>query len=251
MAIYNLFGLNTVSGIVVLDASGKLAVLSEGASPRPGDVVISAVDNVDVGENVSIQLIGSDGASQNIEVDNIIAQIEAGQDPTLDDDQAPAAGDDAGSSLTLSAGVQRDGAETIAETMFETQGLIAQGLTATQSTALLRFFETISIPRVASISTIPDDSITEGDSFTFRVTLDSETSIATTFPVTLPSSPDVALADISFSNGVTLGDDGRLNVPAGVSAFDIILPTVDDDEVEATEIYTLAVDGVEATGTIL
>ncbi|WP_162674719.1 hypothetical protein, partial [Vibrio variabilis] len=70
------------------------------------------------------------------------------------------------------------------------------------------------------------------------------------YPLTLPESVDVDTASISFTNNVTLVD-GNLNVPVGVTTFDIILPTVDDELVEPTETYTLSVDGVDATGSIL
>jgi hypothetical protein len=60
----------------------------------------------------------------------------------------------------------------------------------------------------------------------------------------------VDIANITFSDGVTLVGN-NLNVPAGVTTFDIILPTVDDSLVELEETYTLSVDGVQSTGTII
>ncbi|GAL24456.1 T1SS secreted agglutinin RTX [Vibrio variabilis] len=95
-----------------------------------------------------------------------------------------------------------------------------------------------------------DDSVVEGNDLVFSVTLSEQTQSPVEYPLTLPSSPDVDTTNISFSNGVTL-TDGTLNVPAGVTSFNIIVPTVDDELVEPTETYTLSVDGVDSTGNIL
>jgi len=48
-----------------------------------------------------------------------------------------------------------------------------------------------------------------------------------------------------------LNDNGTITVPAGIQAFSITVPTVDDSEIEATETYSIKVDDVSATGTIL
>ncbi|WP_162674607.1 hypothetical protein, partial [Vibrio variabilis] len=87
-------------------------------------------------------------------------------------------------------------------------------------------------PTVESIEVAgEDDSVIEGDNLVFSVTLSETTQSPVEYPLTLPESVDVDLANISFSNNVTLVD-GNLNVPVGVTTFDIILPTVDDELVE-------------------
>ncbi|MGF1775192.1 hypothetical protein L4C42_23315, partial [Vibrio wakamikoensis] len=106
-------------------------------------------------------------------------------------------------------------------------------------------------PFVTSVEvTNEDDSVTEGESLVFSVTLSEATQSPVEYPLSLPDSDDVNTSSISFTNGVTLVD-GKINVPVGVTTFDIILPTVDDQFVEPTESYTLNVDGVESTGNIL
>ncbi|GAL24455.1 T1SS secreted agglutinin RTX [Vibrio variabilis] len=106
-------------------------------------------------------------------------------------------------------------------------------------------------PSIKSIDVAgDDDSVVEGNDLVFNVTLSEQTQSPVEYPLTLPASPDVDISSISFTNGVTLVD-GMLNVPIGVTTFDIVLPTVDDTLVEPTETYTLTLDGVNSTGSIL
>ena len=56
---------------------------------------------------------------------------------------------------------------------------------------------------------------------------------------------------LSFTNGVTLdAATGMLTVPAGVSSFEVIAPTVNDTRSEATESLILNIDGLFAVGSI-
>ncbi|WP_326492009.1 VCBS domain-containing protein [Vibrio maritimus] len=143
MSVFTLHGLAQVSGTLVVDANGQLVVLPLGADPRPGDVVIRVLDNEEVGDDINIELVQEDGSVEDIELDAdaeaIIAQIEGGEDPTQNEEQATAAGQISGSSLTLTGAVARDGEEVIAATQFDTSALEAQGLTTTQSLTLLQF----------------------------------------------------------------------------------------------------------------
>ncbi|MCJ2379009.1 hypothetical protein LNL84_19655, partial [Vibrio sp. ZSDZ34] len=103
-------------------------------------------------------------------------------------------------------------------------------------------------PSITSVDvTADDDTVVEGEDLVFNVQLSEATQSPVTYPITLPESLDVDVENISFSDGVTLDEEGNLNVPAGVSAFNITLPTVDDNEVEPTESYSLEVDEVPAT----
>ncbi|MGF1770680.1 Ig-like domain-containing protein [Vibrio wakamikoensis] len=106
-------------------------------------------------------------------------------------------------------------------------------------------------PSIESIDVAgDDDSVVEGNDLVFNVTLSEQTLSPVEYPLTLPASLDVDISGISFSNGVTLVD-GMLNVPIGVTTFNIVLPTVDDTLVEPTETYTLTIDGVDSMGSIL
>ncbi|OIN26320.1 VCBS domain-containing protein [Vibrio barjaei] len=154
MSALSLFGLAKVSGTLVIDAQGKLTILPEGSEPRPGDVVINVLNDTEVGEDINLVLIQEEGESQEIDVsdidaEEIIAAIEAGEDPTQNEDQATAAGEANGSSPTTTGAIERDGSQTLAKTQFDTSGLEAQGLTATQSNTLLQILVN-SAPQILS-----------------------------------------------------------------------------------------------------
>ncbi|MGR5296628.1 VCBS domain-containing protein, partial [Vibrio mediterranei] len=154
MSALSLFGLAKVSGTLVIDAQGKLTILPEGSEPRPGDVVINVLNDTEVGEDIDLVLIQEEGESQEIDVsdidaEEIIAAIEAGEDPTQNEDQATAAGEANGSSPTTTGAIERDGSQTLAKTQFDTSGLEAQGLTATQSNTLLQILVN-SAPQILS-----------------------------------------------------------------------------------------------------
>ncbi|EME0095732.1 tandem-95 repeat protein, partial [Vibrio parahaemolyticus] len=71
----------------------------------------------------------------------IISAIEQGQDPSaVDEEFAPAAGENGGSSLQTSATIVRDGTELLASTSFETIGIESLGLSQTQVLALNDLF---------------------------------------------------------------------------------------------------------------
>ncbi|ASI91682.1 VCBS domain-containing protein [Vibrio mediterranei] len=154
MSALSLFGLAKVSGTLVIDAQGKLTILPEGTEPRPGDVVINVLNDTEVGEDLDLVLIQEEGESQEIDVsdidaEEIIAAIEAGEDPTQNEDQATAAGEANGSSPTTTGAIERDGSQTLAQTQFDTSGLEAQGLTSTQSNTLLQVLVN-SAPQILS-----------------------------------------------------------------------------------------------------
>ncbi|MFC5080453.1 Calx-beta domain protein [Vibrio thalassae] len=154
MSALSLFGLAKVSGTLVIDAQGKLTILPEGSEPRPGDVVINVLNDTEVGEDLDLVLIQEEGKSQEIDVsdidaEEIIAAIEAGEDPTQNQEQATAAGNSNGSSPTATGAIERDGSQTLAKTQFDTSALEAQGLTATQSNTLLQVLVN-SAPQILS-----------------------------------------------------------------------------------------------------
>ncbi|MGY5540505.1 cadherin domain-containing protein, partial [Vibrio brasiliensis] len=132
------------STTVVIDVNGDIRELLPGEVPAPGEVIVvlgqDATANADSPTGIEAQLIG-EGGNLELNLDNeiasIIEQIEQGVDPTQNDDFATAAGGQDGSSLTGSGDIDRTGTETLAETQFDTSGLESQGLSETQSLALL------------------------------------------------------------------------------------------------------------------
>ncbi|MDF4475273.1 tandem-95 repeat protein, partial [Vibrio parahaemolyticus] len=126
--------------VVVIGLDGKLRVLTEGQQPLPGEVVVTSTD---VGPlDLNVQLTQEQGSKDvTDDVLQIISAIEQGQDPSVVDEEfAPAAGENGGSSLQTSATIVRDGTELLASTSFETIGIESLGLSQTQVLALNDLF---------------------------------------------------------------------------------------------------------------
>ncbi|WP_415671481.1 tandem-95 repeat protein, partial [Vibrio parahaemolyticus] len=99
--------------------------------------------STDVGPlDLNVQLTQEQGSKDvTDDVLQIISAIEQGQDPSaVDEEFAPAAGEDGGSSLQTSATIVRDGTELLASTSFETIGIESLGLSQTQVLALNDLF---------------------------------------------------------------------------------------------------------------
>ncbi|MCZ2369819.1 tandem-95 repeat protein [Vibrio diabolicus] len=128
--------------VVVIGLDGELRVLTEGQQPLPGEVVVATTDAAPL--NLNIQLTEEQGSKDiSDDVARIIGAIEQGQDPSIvDEELAPAAGENSGSSLQNSATIARDGTEVLASTNFETIGLESLGLSETQVLTLNDFFAT-------------------------------------------------------------------------------------------------------------
>ena len=130
------------STTVVIDINGEIRELVPGEVPGPGEVIVVLGQGATAATEPQIeaQFVGDD---QNLdlnldnEIASIIEQIEEGVDPTQNEDFATAAGGQNGSSPTGTGDIERTGAETIAETQFDTSGLESQGLSETQSLSLL------------------------------------------------------------------------------------------------------------------
>ena len=96
----------------------------------------------------------------------------------------------------------------------------------------------------------------EGSALNFKVDLSAASEQATSHSFSLAgvtaSEGDFDRSKVTFTNGVTLSDDGKsVIVPAGVSSFTVTVPTVNDTVDEADETLKLAVGGKDATGTIV
>ncbi|MGI2831661.1 tandem-95 repeat protein, partial [Vibrio alginolyticus] len=128
--------------VVVIGLDGQLRVLAEGQQPLPGEVIVAMTDAAP--QDLKIQLAQEQGLKDiSDDVAQIISAIEQGQDPSaIDEELAPAAGENSGSSLQNSATIVRDGTEVLASTNFETIGLESLGLSETQALTLNDFFTT-------------------------------------------------------------------------------------------------------------
>ena len=100
-----------------------------------------------------------------------------------------------------------------------------------------------------------DNSVTEGATLLARVSLNAASPVASEYVLALGGTAATADLDaLSFSGGVAWknGDaaSGIVVVPAGVTAFTVAIPTVDDAIIEHAESVVLTVGGVSASGTV-
>ncbi|MHA2710301.1 tandem-95 repeat protein, partial [Vibrio owensii] len=99
------------------------------------------------------------------------------------------------------------------------------------------------------------NTVTEGEDVTFSVVLDEATETAVKYPITTlaPGSSaddsDVNLSNATYTNGVVFAG-GYLIVPAGVSSFEIIVPTIDDSKTENLESIVVEVGNTSGIGYI-
>ena len=100
-------------------------------------------------------------------------------------------------------------------------------------------------------------TVAEGDVLQFEVTLNTATASTTTLPYVLSSltaGPSDYLSPPTFSNGVTLSNDGlSLVIPSGISSFTVNVSILNDGVYEpgANETLSLTIDGVTAIGEIV
>ncbi len=208
--------------VVVIGLDGKLRVLTEGQQPRPGEVVVTSTD---VGPlDLNVQLTQEQGSKDvTDDVLQIISAIEQGQDPSaVDEEFAPAAGENGGSSLQTSATIVRDGTELLASTSFETIGIESLGLSQTQVLALNDLFR-------SNLQTSADS--TDKPLATTPVTLDAIEedggSITITTEELLSNVDDEDKDTLSVENLIIDKGNGTL-VDNGDGTW-IFTPQIDDD----------------------
>ncbi|MBB3222435.1 beta strand repeat-containing protein, partial [Pseudoduganella umbonata] len=155
-------------------------------------------------------------------------------------------------SFTVDVATSDDTLVETAETVVITLGgIVASGTVTDNDAPAIATVVAFDAAQPASGAT----SVTEGAALAYAVTLNTAGVSPVEFTLALggtASSGD--LGSLSFSDGVTWKNgnpaSGTVVVPAGVAAFTVTLPTVDDALVESAESAVLAVGGVSATGTI-
>ncbi|MFG5040914.1 cadherin, partial [Vibrio cholerae] len=284
MGIHALLSLTNLAAnqLLVIDKNGNIAIINAGETVPEGAIILDPNSNNLMPEQEPLpvaQLVDAEGNAQPItdDIEQILAALEEGADPTaLDDDLAPAAGGLQGSSITGSASIERDGAETIASTQFDTSGFEAIGLSRTQSLSLLNLLQapTAPIPPIPPvdpeepvspivISSITGDNVAEGSNNTFSVSLSGTTIAETTIVLTLAG--DTATKGVDFNgtsvvvviNGVSqtvpVNEDGtfQVTVPTNTNSFSVQVTTIDDNIYEGNETFTLSGAGTNSivTGT--
>uniref|UniRef100_UPI00115B7419 Ig-like domain-containing protein n=1 Tax=Vibrio cholerae TaxID=666 RepID=UPI00115B7419 len=154
MGIHALLSLANLAAnqLLVIDRNGNVTIINAGEAVPEGAIILDPNSNNLMPEQEPLpvaQLVDAEGNVQPItdDIEQILAALEEGADPTaLDDELAPAAGGLQGSSITGSASIERDGAETIASTQFDTSGFEAIGLSRTQSLSLLNLLQAPNVP---------------------------------------------------------------------------------------------------------
>ncbi|WCE31064.1 VCBS domain-containing protein [Vibrio sp. SCSIO 43137] len=145
---------------IILDVNGRMRFLDDPSQVLPGEVVVSSGSRPIVTDLDSIAAIANDqNELTNInlgdDIQALLAQLEAGLDPTLlGEEFAPAAGEQQGSALTTSGTIERTGAETLASTSFDTTGLESQGLSTTQSLELFQLLADAVVSGFAADSVV-------------------------------------------------------------------------------------------------
>ncbi|WP_170968187.1 Ig-like domain-containing protein, partial [Vibrio kanaloae] len=189
VTVLNLVSLLALGQRIVISLDGTIRVLQDGESLQPGDVILESPNE----SQISIKRFSpEDGSEVELEQDiaNIFAALEEGQDPTeLGEEFATEAGQN-GSSISISATIERDGQETTPGTEFVTTGFEALGMSRTQSLSLLDAFRSIDQRLGTDNETIGDTTAPDAPT----LTLDTDSGSA---------ADDLLTNDGSFTVGGT------------------------------------------------
>uniref|UniRef100_UPI00053C30F2 Ig-like domain-containing protein n=1 Tax=Vibrio cholerae TaxID=666 RepID=UPI00053C30F2 len=255
MGIHALLSLTNLAAnqLLVIDKNGNIAIINAGEAVPEGAIILDPNSNNLMPEQEPLpvaQLMDAEGNAQPItdDIEQILAALEEGADPTALDDIAPAAGGLQGSSITGSASIERDGAETIASTQFDTSGFEAIGLSRTQSLSLLNLLQVPNVPVLPEEPTVilvitvdaPDNTndttptiigttdapagstvtlvVTDADgneqTLTATVQPDGSYSVEVTTPLAEDSYTVTATVTDPAGNTGTATDDGSVDVTA-------------------------------------
>ncbi|TKF78903.1 Ig-like domain-containing protein, partial [Vibrio kanaloae] len=189
VTVLNLVSLLALGQRIVISLDGTIRVLQDGESLQPGDVILESPNE----SQISIKRFSpEDGSEVELEQDiaNIFAALEEGQDPTeLGEEFATEAGQN-GSSISISATIERNGQETTPGTEFVTTGFEALGMSRTQSLSLLDAFRSIDQRLGTDNETIGDTTAPDAPT----LTLDTDSGSA---------ADDLLTNDGSFTVGGT------------------------------------------------
>ncbi|MDA0146200.1 Ig-like domain-containing protein, partial [Vibrio sp. RW] len=165
VTVLNLVSVLALGQRIVISLDGTIRVLQDGESLQPGDVILESPNE----SQVSVKRFSpEDGSEVELEQDiaNIFAALEEGQDPTeLGEEFATEAGQ-SGSSISISATIERDGQETTPGTEFVTTGFEALGMSRTQSLSLLDAFRSIEQRLGTDNETIGDTTAPDAPTLT-------------------------------------------------------------------------------------
>ncbi len=275
MGIHALLSLTNLAAnqLLVIDKNGNIAIINAGEAVPEGAIILDPNSNNLMPEQEPLpvaQLVDAEGNVQPItdDIEQILAALEEGADPTALDDLAPAAGGLQGSSITGSASIERDGAETIASTQFDTSGFEAIGLSRTQSLSLLNLLQATNVPvlpeepTVILVITVDAPDNTNDTTPTITGTTDAPTGSTATLVVTDANgnqqtltatvqpdgtfSVDVTtpLAEGSYTVTATVTDPaGNTGTATDDGSIDVTAPTITVDAPDNTNDTTPTITG--------
>ncbi|ELV8771038.1 tandem-95 repeat protein, partial [Vibrio harveyi] len=227
--------------LVVIDLNGQLKVLAENERPLPGELIVAVIED----EPQKLQVkVATEEDEQDItqDVAQIIDALRDGQDPTLlNEEFAPAAGENAGSSLQESGTVERTGAEILASTLFETTGIAALGLSETQNLSLADLILNAANSDNTSPAINPRPPVAEDDS----VLTDEDASVSIDV---LANDQDADSDSLGIESATVPAEQGTVEIIDGK----LIFTPAEDFNGEATVTYVVT-DGAltdEATVTV-
>ncbi|EKO3837942.1 tandem-95 repeat protein, partial [Vibrio harveyi] len=227
--------------LVVIDLNGQLKVLAENERPLPGELIVAVIED----EPQKLQVkVATEEDERDItqDVAQIIDALRDGQDPTLlNEEFAPAAGENAGSSLQESGTVERTGAEILASTLFETTGIAALGLSETQNLSLADLILNAANSDNTSPAINPRPPVAEDDS----VLTDEDASVSIDV---LANDQDADSDSLSIESATVPAEQGTVEIIDGK----LIFTPAEDFNGEATVTYVVT-DGAltdEATVTV-
>ncbi len=109
------------------------------------------------------------------------------------------------------------------------------------------------VDKMITVVSITDSNVTEGTDENHTVVMSDASGSDATYAFTVVDNTTDVATDYTaptFTNGVVDNGDGTITVPAGVTTFDVIIPTTGDIVDENEEFYELTIGGQTATGTI-
>ncbi|RJK84312.1 Ig-like domain-containing protein [Vibrio cholerae] len=275
MGIHALLSLTNLAAnqLLVIDKNGNIAIINAGEAVPEGAIILDPNSNNLMPEQEPLpvaQLVDAEGNAQPItdDIEQILAALEEGADPTALDDIAPAAGGLQGSSITGSASIERDGAETIASTQFDTSGFEAIGLSRTQSLSLLNLLQAPNAPvlpeepTVILVITVDAPDNTNDTTPTITGTTDAPAGSTVTLVVTDANgnqqtltatvqpdgsySVDVTtpLAEGSYTVTATVNDQaGNTGTASDKGSVDVTAPVITVDAPDSTNDTTPSIIG--------
>ncbi|MGO4165177.1 Ig-like domain-containing protein, partial [Vibrio paracholerae] len=275
MGIHALLSLANLAAnqLLVIDKNGNIAIINAGEAVPEGAIILDPNSNNLMPEQEPLpvaQLMDAEGNAQPItdDIEQILAALEEGADPTALDDIAPAAGGLQGSSITGSASIERDGAETIASTQFDTSGFEAIGLSRTQSLSLLNLLQVPNVPvlpeepTVILVITVDAPDNTNDTTPTITGTTDAPAGSTVTLVVTDANGnqqtltaivqPDgtfsvdviTPLAEGSYTVTATVNDPaGNTGTASDKGSVDVTAPVITVDAPDSTNDTTPTIIG--------